>query len=122
MKGKISQCKYRYGSLETKLNYLSPVNRIKEKRMRILDMENRLEQGIMNRLSICKNRLTLNTEILKRLSPLNKLESGFSYVQSQDGKCLKKVEHFQNNENVFIHVTNGLVTAKVLDTKHFDRE
>ncbi len=122
IKGKVDRYKYKYSSLETRLNYLSPANRIKEKRMRILDMENRLEQGMMNRLAVCKNRLNLNAEIMKRISPLNKLESGFSYVQSESGKCLKKIENFHKDDKIFIHVSNGLVTAEVLDAKRVDRE
>ncbi len=122
IKGKVDRCKYQYRSFETRLNYLSPVNRVKEKRMQILDMENRLEQGMMNRLSVYKNRLNLNAEIMKRISPLNKLESGFSYVQSESGRCLKTVDSFKKDENVLIHVTDGLVTAKVLEAKHIDRE
>lgn len=122
IKGKVDRCKYQYSSFETRLNYLSPVNRVKEKRMQILDMENRLEQGMMNRLLVYKNRLNLNAEIMKRISPLNKLESGFSYVQSESGRCLKTVDSFKKDETVLIHVTDGLVTAKVLDTKHIDRE
>ena len=122
MKIKIDRYKYKYESLETRLNYLSPSNRIKEKRMRIMDMENRLEQAMMNRLILYKNRLRLNAEIMKRISPLNKLESGFSYVQSKEGKCLRNIEDFNKNEKIFIHVSDGLVTAEVLDTKHIDRE
>ena len=122
MRGQVERYKYRYGFLETKLNYLSPMNRVKEKRMRILDMENRFEQGIAAKLSANKNRLNLDAEILKRLSPLNKLSSGFSYVQSVDGKCMKKAEDFQKDEKIFIHVSDGLVTAKVTDIKQLDRE
>ena len=122
MRGQVERYKYRYGFLETKLNYLSPMNRVKEKRMRILDMENRFEQGIAAKLSANKNRLNLDAEILKRLSPINKLSSGFSYVQSVDGKCMKKAEDFQKDEKIFIHVSDGLVTAKVTDIKQLDRE
>lgn len=122
MRGKVERYKYVYGSLETRLYYLSPMNQIKEKRMHMLDIENRLEQGMMTKLMESKNRLCLNAEIMKRVSPLNKLSSGFSYVQSEDGKCLKNVEDFHKNEKIYIHVSNGLVTAGVQDTKRVDRE
>ena len=122
MRGKVERYKYIYGSMEARLNYLSPMNRVKEKRMYILDMENRLEQGMMKVLAESKNRLYLDTEILKRLSPLNKLNSGFSYVQSKEGKCLKNVEDFHKDEKILIHVSDGMVTAEVLDKKRVDRE
>lgn len=122
MHGKIDRYKYIYGSLETKLNFLSPLNRLKEKRMRILDMENRLEQGIMSNLAKNKHRLELNAEIMKRLSPLNKLSSGFSYVQNEDGKCLKKVTDFHKDEKILIHVSDGMISANVLETEHINRE
>ena len=89
MKSQIDRKSYKYGSLETKLNYLSPMNQIKEKRMIALDMENRLENRMQEKLKQSKNRLQLNAEIMKRVSPINKLSSGFSYVQNDAGKCLK---------------------------------
>ncbi len=122
IRGKVDRYKYKYGSLETRLNYLSPMNQIKEKRMRILDMENRLEQGMLAKLSESKNRLKLNAEIMKRISPLNKLSSGFSYIQNDEGKCLRKIEDFEQGEKIFIHVSDGLVTADVTDKQYVDRE
>lgn len=122
IRGKIAQYKYAYGSLETRLNYLSPMNQIKEKRIHMMDMEKRLEQGMLNKLVENKNRLRLNAEIMKRVSPLNKLSSGFSYVQNEAGECLKDIEKIKKGEKIYIHVSNGLATANVLETKHIDRE
>ena len=122
MRGKITKAKYAYGSLETRLNYLNPMNQIKEKRMHMLEMEKRFEQAMQTRLLESKNRLKLNAEIMKRVSPLNKLSSGFSYVQNKEGECLKDIAKFQPNETIYIHVSNGMATAKVLETKQIDRE
>lgn len=122
MREKLAGSKYRYSACETKLNFLSPMNRIKEKRMRILDMEKYLEQGMKNKLATSKNRLKLNAEIMKRVSPLNKLCSGFSYVQDEDGRCLKNISDFHKEDTVYIHVSDGMATATVTDTKHIDRE
>ena len=122
MRSKVDNSKYKYGALETRLNYLSPANQIKEKRMSILDMENRLEQRMLDKLNKSKNRLKLNAEIMKRISPLNKLSSGFSYIQNEQGKCLRKVDDFSQGEEVLIHITDGMVTAKVTDKERIDRE
>ena len=122
MREKLAGSKYRYSACETKLNFLSPMNRIKEKRMRILDMEKYLEQGMKNKLATSKNRLKLNAEIMKRVSPLNKLCSGFSYVQDEDGQCLKNISGFHKEDTIYIHVSDGMATATVTDTKHIDRE
>ena len=122
MRSKVDKSKYKYGSLETRLNYLSPANQIKEKRMCILDMENRLEQRMLDKLNKSKNRLKLNAEIMKRISPLNKLSSGFSYIQNEQGKCMRKIDDFSQGEEVFIHITDGVVTAKVTDKERIDRE
>lgn len=122
MRSKVDNSKYKYGALETRLNYLSPANQIKEKRMSILDMENRLEQRMLDKLNKSKNRLKLNAEIMKRISPLNKLSSGFSYIQNEQGKCLRKIDDFSQGEEVLIHITDGMVTAKVTDKERIDRE
>ena len=122
MRSKVDNSKYKYGALETRLNYLSPANQIKEKRMSILDMENRLEQRMLDKLNKSKNRLRLNAEIMKRISPLNKLSSGFSYIQNEQGMCLRKIDDFSQGEEVLIHITDGMVTAKVTDKERIDRE
>ena len=122
MREKLAVEKYRYSACETKLNFSSPMNQVKEKRMRIMDMEKCLEQGIKNKLNANKNRLKLNAEIMKRVSPLNKLCSGFSYVQAENGQCLKDIMDFKKEDTVYIHVSNGMATATVTDTKYIDRE
>lgn len=122
IRNKVTQSKYIYKTLETRLDYLSPTNQIKEKRMHMLDMEKRLEQGMFSKLSENKNRLKLNAEIMKRLSPLNKLSSGFSYIQNEKGECLKDIDHFHKDETIYIHIANGMVTANVLEKKRIDRE
>ena len=122
MRNKIIQCKYVYKSLETRLEYLSPINQVKEKSMHMLDLEKRLEQAMNAKISESKNRLTLNAEIMKRLSPLNKLSSGFSYVQSENGDCLKNIDDFHKGDKIYIHVSDGMATASVLETKRVDRE
>lgn len=122
MRNKIMRAKYEYKALETKLEYLSPLNRMKEKRMIMLDMEKRLENAMMNKISLNKSRLTLNAEIMKRLSPLNKLSSGFSYVQNEKGECLKDINKFHKDDTIYIHVYNGMAKATVQEASHVDRE
>ena len=122
VKSQIDRKSYKLGSLETKLNYLSPMNQIKEKRMIALDMENRLEHRMQEKLKQSKNRLQLNAEIMKRVSPINKLSSGFSYVQDDAGKCLKKVDDFSKGDEIIIHVSDGMVTAEVTEKKQVFRE
>ena len=122
MHNQVDRKKYKYGSLETKLNYLSPMNQIKEKRMMVLDIENRLEQNMQEKLKQCKHRLKLNAEIMKRVSPINKLSSGFSYVQDEAGKCLKNVDDFSKGDEILIHVSDGMITAEVTDKKQIFRE
>lgn len=122
MKNKLAYETYKYSAFETRMKYLSPLNQIKQKRMYGVELEKRLEKGIWDKVSYSQNRLHLNAEIMKRLSPINKLESGFSYVHDTNGKCLKKVEQFQKGDEVYIQVLDGLVKTQVLDIKKIDRE
>lgn len=122
MKSKLAYEKYRYSTLETKINYLSPISQIRQKRMYMLDLERRLEKSMADKIAISKGRFQLNAEIMKRLSPLNKLESGFSYVQNAEGTCLKEIRQFETGSEIYIQVSDGSVKAKVLETKRIDRE
>lgn len=71
---------------EMRLKYLSPANRIREKRTYSIQLEERLENRMQTILRDRRHTLALYIERMKAVSPLEKLNSGFSYVEAADGK------------------------------------
>ena len=99
-----------------KMNYLHPRTKLQKQQQRSLDLEQRMRSAIDVKLGMAKQRLAIKIEQMKGLSPLAKLNQGFSYVTSESQKVVKSVEHVNVNDNLTIYVTDGIVKAKVEDT------
>ena len=69
-------------------------------------------------LSEKKHRMALYIEQMKGLSPLRKLSSGYSYVTDEEGGAIRSVQGVQPGQTVTIHVTDGLIKARVTDRKN----
>ena len=99
-----------------KMNYLHPRTKLQKQQQRSLDTEQKMRSAMENKLGMAKQRLAIKIEQMKGLSPLTKLNQGFSYVTSESGKVVKSVEHVSANDSLKIYVTDGIVKAKVEDT------
>jgi len=99
-----------------KMNYLHPRTKLQKQQQRSLDAEQRMRSAMDIKLGIAKQRLAIKIEQMKGLSPLAKLNQGFSYVTAESGKVVKSVEHVSANDSLKIYVTDGIVKAKVEDT------
>ena len=99
-----------------KMNYLHPRTKLQKQQQRSLDAEQRMRSAMDIKLGMAKQRLAIKIEQMKGLSPLAKLNQGFSYVTSEAGKVIKSVEHVKANDSLKIYVTDGIVKAKVEDT------
>ena len=99
-----------------KMNYLHPRTKLQKQQQRSLETEQKMRNAMERKLGAAKQRLAIHIEQMKGLSPLAKLNQGFSYVTSETGKVVKSVEHVKPNDSLKIYVTDGIVKAKVEDT------
>lgn len=97
----------------TKLGYLSPENLIRDKRMYLLKQEEHLQLLMEQRILGERHKLGLYIERMKGLSPLNKLNQGFSYVENEEHKAVTKVDQVQAGERLCIHVSDGRIWSCV---------
>ena len=98
---------------EMRLKYLSPANRIREKRTYSIQMEERLENRLQTILRDRRHTLALYIERMKAVSPLEKLNSGFSYVEAADGKNIRSVTQVEAGERLRIRVSDGVIDTRV---------
>jgi exodeoxyribonuclease VII large subunit len=91
----------------------SPQNRILQKRQMLLDLEGHLSAALRDRLAKDKHRLALYAERLNGLSPLQKLQSGYAYVEDGEGKTLLSVRQAEIGQSLGIYTVDGKVTARV---------
>lgn len=60
-------------------------------------------------------------EIMKGLSPLKKLNQGYSYVKAGDGGALKSIRQTKPGDELLVYVTDGVISAAVTDKKEEQR-
>ena len=103
----------RVKNIELQLKYLSPLNRIREKKTYLVKLEERLEELMKQAIRNKRHALALYIEKMKGLSPLEKLNSGFSYVMDAKGNNVRSIEGIKNGDVVQIQVTDGRIEAEV---------
>ena len=99
--------------MEMRLKYLSPASRIREKRTYSIQLEDRLQNRLQAILRERRHNLALYIERMKAVSPLEKLNSGFSYVEDTDGKNIRSVTQVEAGERLRIRVSDGVIDTQV---------
>ena len=119
MKQKIAAVRMQLQNSRTRLRYLSPMGQIREKRNWLCQTEERLQDRMERRLQKNRHTLSLYVEKLKGLSPLEKLNQGFSHVADRAGRTVTDVNRVQPGELLTIHVKNGRIIAEVKEKEQW---
>ena len=107
--------KQRIQSYQMKLKFLSPAGQIREKRTYLIQLEENLQNAMSGIIRDRRHKLDIYIEKMKGLSPLEKLNQGFSYVKCPDGKSLRSISQVDAGDILEIQVTDGRIQAKVTD-------
>ena len=99
--------------MEMRLKYLSPASWIREKRTYSIQLEDRLQNRLQAILRERRHNLALYIERMKAVSPLEKLNSGFSYVEDTDGKNIRSVTQVEAGERLRIRMSDGVIDTRV---------
>lgn len=99
--------------LELRLKAASPSSRIRERKMLALQAEERLQERMQRLLRSRRHEVELYIERLKGLSPLEKLSSGYSYVEDEGGKNIRSVTQASPGQKLRIRVRDGRIEAVV---------
>lgn len=110
---KITSSRHELRELTRMLMALSPSGRIRDRRMRSVDLENRLTMLWKQKLLVTGRRLDVLIEQMKGLSPLDRLKSGFSYVEDVNGRNVRSIKGVSVGDQITIHVTDGSIKAGV---------
>ena len=117
MRRRLLDSREQLGSYELQLKYLSPAARIRERKSYALSLEERLQDRMQKVLSVKRHRLALYVEQMKGLSPLEKLSSGYSYVENDKGQNIRSVDQVSVGEQLHIRVKDGIVSAQVTEVE-----
>ena len=121
MSSKTDLCRSQLDHFQTKFSYLSPENRLREQRLRLVNLEESVRNGMNRKLQNDRYRLSVYLEHFAGLSPLKKLNQGYSYVADRNKKTLTSVEQVQNGDTIYISVTDGTIEAQVESTVKEER-
>ena len=116
MSGRISRARQMAEGYQRTLGYLSPENQIREKRMYLMTAEEKLSRQMELLLQKKRHALQLYIERMKGLSPLEKLNQGFAYVE-KDGRAVKETGQVKEQDLLTVHVSDGRIWARVEKTE-----
>ena len=134
--GSIENQRLRLEALGKRLEYLGPENRLAQYKLELDGMYEKLKRtmelkllstktdldsrsiklnGLMEKsLSATKHKISLYTEALKRLSPLEKISKGYAYVASEN-KTIKSISDVNYGDTLEVSVIDGTLVCKVED-------
>ncbi len=122
MRRRVAAERERFSRCAMKLKYYSPEGRIRDRKQSALRMEERLQDAMEHILRDRRHELDLYIERMKGLSPLEKLKSGFSYVEDESGRNIRSVEGIVPGQQMTVHVRDGSVRARVTEVHRLDAE
>lgn len=115
MKRRLEEYKLKKRAYETSLLALSPEVKLKEQRMQLIHMEERMENAMDGRIDQAKHRMALLAQRLDGLSPLKKLSSGYAFIRDGQGKSIKNIGQLKQEDEITLHVIGGSAKARVTE-------
>lgn len=112
---KCSRYRLKLDTCEARLKALSPEVKLKERRMRLLHLEEKLEAAMDNRLSQYKHKMALEAQRLDGLSPLKKLSGGYAFVSDEQGNRIKDIHQLSPGDELSVHLIGGQAKTKVTE-------
>lgn len=107
----------RYEKYRNMFQYLSPERMIADYRQRTMNLEEKL-QAFMHRILLEKRQeLAIRIEQIKRISPLDKLNQGYAFVETSEQQPLQSVSAVNLHDKIKIFVPDGHLIAEVEEIK-----
>ena len=100
---------------------MNPKSQIEEKKQHYESIQIRLESAMKTRILTSRQELRLYIERMKGLSPLDKLNQGFSYVENEAHKAVTSISQVKSGETLLIQVSDGTIEARSIGTKQVER-
>ncbi len=101
---------------KTKLDALSPVNKINKQKVSVRSMDEKLDM-LMKAVITSKSHILSALEArLSAASPLERLKAGMAYVTDSSGKRIVGVEGLKDGDSIKITMKDGYALANVTKT------
>lgn len=110
------------GSLEQyrlRLKVKDPIRQLNDRRMRIMKLEEDLEEAVRKKLLDRKHRLEILAGRLQGLSPLEKISGGYGFLMDGQGKRVVSVSQIKPGDALEIRVRDGRIQARAEAAERF---
>jgi len=113
MQQHLNQSRNKLKELRLRLYYASPSYQIKQKRQYIIELEQRLQLLMKQRIKEKRHRLELYITKLEGLSPLSKLSKGYALVVGEENIPISSVSQVKTDQLLTVSLLDGDIKARV---------
>ena len=96
-----------------KLRLFHPRQKLLENRQYASDLELQLRSRMEEILQQKRHQFALYVEKMKGLSPLEKLNQGYAYIEDEKGRPVRQIAEVKEGEAIRIYVSDGMIEAQV---------
>lgn len=100
--------------------YLNPEAKLRDNRQRLADLDELLRRAMKNRIAEERHMLGIYLERYRGLSPLYKLNQGYSFVSDREGNGIISTKQVHSGDLLEISVTDGVIEAEVRSSRKED--
>lgn len=120
--GKISLGRARLAQYQTRFQYLSPQSRLRDNRETLVRLEDALRNAMEDKIQSYRHALGIYLERFRGLSPLGKLNQGYSFVTDARGQAVTSIAGVQSKDRLEIAVTDGVIETEVTGCRKENRD
>ncbi len=99
--------------MQLKLEKCKPENILRDRRMQLIQMEEKFSLCMERSLSENRHRMAVDANRLDVLSPLKQMKRGFSYVETAQGKNITSIAQVVPTDRIRIHVVDGVMESEI---------
>ena len=96
---------------------LSPERKLFDSRQRLVDLQNSLERSMKDLIRTRRHALAAMLERFEGLSPLKRLNQGFSYVENEERRNISSIRGVHAGEQLRITVSDGTIDTVVREVR-----
>lgn len=109
---RLTQEKSRLEQYRLRLKVQDPARKLNDRRMRIMKLEEDLQEAIQRKLLARKHQLEILAGRLQGASPLEKISGGYGFLTDEKGRRIVSVSQVKPGDVLDIRVRDGKVRAR----------
>ncbi len=102
---------------KNQIDLLSPEWQIKQRMQRLDNSSLRMDHLVNRYFLQRRQQLELTEEKIISFNPRHVLGRGYALVEDKDGSVITTIKHIQLDQDIFVHVSDGTVSASVTEIK-----